>query len=237
MLWEQILGFELNDATRMSYLPWTLNLVRRHLPFAYVRLAKESGYNPETVEECVAKIRALISKPDEDYYYDTVTPKHALARLYTSIGNILETKEVLKSQIKIDLELLSDDDPENDWQGYQGLGASLMFAGEKEHALAAWSLITPFEFDGEHPDEETKAPVSTTLENGTEPEKDETDASTKVEVIDSTEPKSSDISSKEESKSTVAQTEVGTTPTETKDAAQSSGELTQEFKQPFRGPM
>jgi hypothetical protein len=54
-----------------------------------------------------------------------------------------QVKDTLRANVKENLDFLSDDDPSNDWQGYRGLAMNLMFAGQDENALAAWSLIGP----------------------------------------------------------------------------------------------
>ncbi|KAJ5392597.1 hypothetical protein N7509_008087 [Penicillium cosmopolitanum] len=64
-------------------------------------------------------------------------PSRILAR-YHILQGMLKRLEV-----SCNLDLLSDDDPLNDWQAYNGLAIHFMFAGQDADALAAWSLITP----------------------------------------------------------------------------------------------
>lgn len=103
-------------------------------------------------KECISKLRGLFESGKEDVVYNYLDAKQAMARYYSQIGKLQEAKDLLRNEIKTNLELLSDEDPENDWQGYQGLAECLMVAGEREHATAAWSLITPNLVDGELPD-------------------------------------------------------------------------------------
>ncbi|PIG84660.1 hypothetical protein AARAC_002020 [Aspergillus arachidicola] len=70
-------------------------------------------------------------------------PARLLARYHALHGDEQKIKDVLRRYIKLNLDLLSDDDPLNDWQGYNGLAMHFMFAGHDADALAAWSLITP----------------------------------------------------------------------------------------------
>lgn len=164
---------ELNTATRQTYLLWTLSLVQKHLPFAYLRLAKEAGYDSETAKECIAKLQAMIATPVETFNMYPHAPHTALARLYSESGKAIEVKKVLKIPIKMGLELLSDDDVENDWQGYLTLGDNLMFAGETDNFIAAMSLITPNEVNGELPDEDDMPAEVAATENPTEAESSE----------------------------------------------------------------
>ncbi|KAJ5437885.1 uncharacterized protein N7458_008883 [Penicillium daleae] len=89
--------------------------------------------------ETVAALKSM-----EDLGYGT-HPARLLARYYALQGDEQNTKNSLRGYIKLNLDLLSDDDPLNDWQGYHGLALHLMFAGQDADALAAWSLITPYD--------------------------------------------------------------------------------------------
>jgi tetratricopeptide (TPR) repeat protein len=64
-----------------------------------------------------------------------------LARYYTLQGDEKKAKDAVRVQIKRNIDILSDDDPLNDWQGYRGLANYLMFAGQDVDCLAAWSLV------------------------------------------------------------------------------------------------
>lgn len=70
-------------------------------------------------------------------------PSRLLARYHFLQGEIEKARSILRPYIKQNLDLLSDDDPLNDWQAYNGLAIHFMFAGQDADALAAWSLITP----------------------------------------------------------------------------------------------
>jgi hypothetical protein len=126
-------------------------------------LTKSADQDAEVVTEILEKLREM--SIDVQYELAGITsPKRALSRYFAKVDKKAEAKEVMKSEVKINLELLSDDDSENDWQGYQGLATCLMFTGEDDHARAAWSLITPNELDGKLPDPAEHA----CLTNGTD---------------------------------------------------------------------
>ncbi|GLA15441.1 hypothetical protein AnigIFM62618_001981 [Aspergillus niger] len=86
-------------------------------------------------------------KLGEDTIHGT-HPARLLARYHALQGDEQKVKNVLRGYIKQNLDLLSDDDPLNDWQGYNGLAMHFMFAGHDADALAAWSLITPDDATG-----------------------------------------------------------------------------------------
>ncbi|KAL2433848.1 hypothetical protein ABEF95_011185 [Exophiala dermatitidis] len=88
----------------------------------------------------------------------TIDTRLLVGRHYSKVGLKKEARDCLRGHIKIGIDLLSDEDPSNDWQGYLRLASTLMYYGDKESALAAWSLIGPDEFtqqqeDGEVDDE------------------------------------------------------------------------------------
>ncbi|KAJ5794025.1 Tetratricopeptide-like helical [Penicillium paradoxum] len=72
-------------------------------------------------------------------------PTELIARYYSLQGNEEKAIDTLRSEVKHSMNLLSDDDPLNDWQGYHTLARFFMFAGQDIDSLAAWSLITPLQ--------------------------------------------------------------------------------------------
>ncbi|RAK85726.1 hypothetical protein BO79DRAFT_231088 [Aspergillus costaricaensis CBS 115574] len=98
-----------------------------------------------TYLEQLENVAAL--KLGEDTIHGT-HPARLLARYHALQGDEQNVKNVLRGYIKQNLDLLSDDDPLNDWQGYNGLAMHFMFAGHDADALAAWSLITPDDATG-----------------------------------------------------------------------------------------
>ncbi|KAL0263015.1 hypothetical protein SLS55_001990 [Diplodia seriata] len=66
-----------------------------------------------------------------------------LGRLYHLQARKEEAKKCFRDHVGTCLELLSDEDPSNDYQAYMGLGESLGRLYDDENALAAWSMIGP----------------------------------------------------------------------------------------------
>jgi hypothetical protein len=76
-----------------------------------------------------------------------VDAKLLLARLYFSRGEKELAKSTMRYHIRLGMDLLSDSDDSNDWQGYMQLAAALVHADDDADALAAWSLLGPISED------------------------------------------------------------------------------------------
>ncbi|KAL9113305.1 MAG: hypothetical protein Q9227_002640 [Pyrenula ochraceoflavens] len=66
-----------------------------------------------------------------------------MAALYTEARKGDEAKKLLLNDMKSGLDYLSDEDPENDYLGYELIANTLMHAGDDLNALSAWSLYWP----------------------------------------------------------------------------------------------
>ncbi|KAJ1712025.1 hypothetical protein NYO67_5777 [Aspergillus flavus] len=109
---------------------------------AIVCIEKARQY-PDTAAIYLEHLENVVAlKLGDDTIHGTY-PARLLARYHALHGDEQKIKNVLRRYIKLNLDLLSDDDPLNDWQGYNGLAMHFMFAGHDADALAAWSLITP----------------------------------------------------------------------------------------------
>jgi hypothetical protein len=60
-----------------------------------------------------------------------------VARYYALQGDKEKAKDALRTYIKANLDILVDDDPLNDWQGYNGLAMYLIHTEEDDDCLAA----------------------------------------------------------------------------------------------------
>lgn len=98
---------------------------------------------PDTAAVYLEHLENVAALKRGEYDLHDTHPARLLARYHALQGDEQKTKNVLRGYIKLNLDLLSDDDPLNDWQGYNGLAMHFMFAGHDADALAAWSLITP----------------------------------------------------------------------------------------------
>ena len=87
---------------------------------------------------------------DDNVDDQSVDTRLLMARYESLRGNRESAMKLTRGGVKIGLDLLSDEDPDNDYLGYQRLAAVLMFAGDDDNALAAWSLLGPAEEDDKH---------------------------------------------------------------------------------------
>lgn len=101
--------------------------------------------SPDMAAEYLEHLEHIVSfrNSEDSLWLSWSHPSCLLARYHRLQGNHDKVTSILRPSIKITLDLLSDDDPLNDWEAYQGLAVLLMFAGDETNSLAAWSLITP----------------------------------------------------------------------------------------------
>jgi tetratricopeptide (TPR) repeat protein len=89
-----------------------------------------------------------------------------LGSYYLRTDQIHKTKDLYLNPMKEALDMLSDDDLENDSDGYAYLADILLHTGDDVNALSAWSLVTPHDcarFD----DSRTPAPGSSQADSPT----------------------------------------------------------------------
>ncbi|KAJ5097682.1 hypothetical protein N7456_008403 [Penicillium angulare] len=104
--------------------------------------------NPDSAAHYLKQLEYIAASKhadDFDGWLYRMYPTRILARYHSLQGEDEKVKNLLRGSVKVNLDLLSDDDPLNDWQGYHLLASNLMFAGQEADALAAWSLIGPNE--------------------------------------------------------------------------------------------
>lgn len=145
-LWEQ--NVAVADPRGSSWdVRYTRSVTAAKLASVYLQRAKDAGLNSPTAEESIKRLTFLSSgksdgNDDEPINQDTPL---LLGRLYHLMGQDQQAKECIRGHVRVALDLLSDDDPSNDWQGYQKLALTLAPLDDDVNALAAWSLIGPVE--------------------------------------------------------------------------------------------
>ncbi|KAJ5135669.1 uncharacterized protein N7515_004947 [Penicillium bovifimosum] len=159
--WESVLQIE--DHSDEYYLNLTKGYSRDKLATAYF---KEACRDPSTATTLLQRLKELGSyKPKYTYSEMTSYATELAARYHALQGDYQKAIDVLRPAVKHNMDMLSDDDPLNDWQGYQGLARAFMRAGQDADCLAAWSLIAPFndaknaEDQAEFPETESRAPM------------------------------------------------------------------------------
>ena len=143
-LWEQIR--KPSEISEDITIPDYQLLAAQKLSLVYYEKMKEAAPDSEIVVENINKLIQL--SINENFkmissYYLVIDSKMLLGRYYQSINRKDEAKRYLRGAVKTALDLLSDDDVANDWQGYTILGRTLMYFGDDSNALAAWSLVLP----------------------------------------------------------------------------------------------
>lgn len=128
------------DEPSQSYLPIVKSIVREKLARVCF---EEARRDPATAGQYLEHLEQMVSLKNTGYWDDETYPTRLISRWHTLQGEEQQAKDALRAHVKTYLDLLSDDDPLNDWQGYHGLAMHLMFAGQDADALAAWSLIVP----------------------------------------------------------------------------------------------
>ena len=148
-VWEQILA---KVAAEHRYMEPVM-LSAKRLARLYIAKAIEAG-SGTVADEMLAKVRAFAppssGEDGEDEDAKGMGLSHAevralVGRYYSAVGDIEKAKDEIRPSVDVGIKLLSDEDPENDWQGYVKLADALMHYRDDANAIAAWSLIQPTE--------------------------------------------------------------------------------------------
>lgn len=147
-LWEQ-----LTDRVKTEGVTFYAQvLAARRLARIYISQAVEAGRDTPVASEMLEKVQTFASAPkgesneDDDSWGVGLSPAQARSlrgRYYSRVGDTEQARALLRSDVDVGLKLLSDDDAENDYQGFRKLGDAFMDYGDDKNAIAAWSLIQP----------------------------------------------------------------------------------------------
>jgi tetratricopeptide (TPR) repeat protein len=149
--WESVLQIE--EQSDEYYLNITKVYVRDKLAIAYF---KEACRDPSTATTLLQRLKELGSYMPKYVYSETTSyATELVARYYSLQGDYQKAIDALRPAVKHNMDMLSDDDPLNDWQGYHGLARTFMRAGQDADCLAAWSSIAPFNEAEDAEDEKT----------------------------------------------------------------------------------
>ncbi|KAF2740355.1 hypothetical protein EJ04DRAFT_548404 [Polyplosphaeria fusca] len=147
-LWEQLTDLLKNK----GFTSHTQVLAARRLARIYIARAIEAGPESEVAAAMLEKVRTVAAVPNDEDFPDeegyvfglsTSQVRSLLGRYYSRVGYTEQAKVLLKHNVDIGIKLLSDDDDENDYQGYRKLGDAFMDFRDDANAIAAWSLIQP----------------------------------------------------------------------------------------------
>lgn len=163
-LWEKI------GTLTFKEKPWMFERVAsRSLKFlsSYQFERARSSPNP------TYHIEKMESYANTRYRGSDLCSRTYLGSYYGLKGDFETAKNVYLGDFKNALALLSDDDEENDYQGYYQMADILMHSGDTLNALSAWSLLGPT--DGKLPAEEADANGHTAEDNSDEEEETDTE--------------------------------------------------------------
>ncbi|KAI2470092.1 hypothetical protein F4781DRAFT_430670 [Annulohypoxylon bovei var. microspora] len=98
--------------------------------------------NPSSKDKHVQSLKMLVSK---DPPFTPTAAKSYLASFYATSNDHGKAKEVLRGSMSSGLDMLSDSETDNDWEGYYCLATILANCGDHLNALSAFShlLYTP----------------------------------------------------------------------------------------------
>lgn len=141
-VWEE--NMEMSAALRSD---WTVEQTKKEtakqLAISYLQMAKEAKVNSQIANKHLQKLAALSSTGDDDGGASNIDTKLLLARLHHLRGDESQAKEVIRGRMKTALDLLSDEDPSNDYQGFYLLASIFMAVDDDVNAIACWCLCGP----------------------------------------------------------------------------------------------
>ncbi|KAI9756718.1 MAG: hypothetical protein M4579_003719 [Chaenotheca gracillima] len=161
-MWEAVMTVEGGPNVSWQVSVARLNSAKK-LCMVYFERARKSGAGTPDAEVNIEKLKGLLSSDGaaiENVDYDTgafsrTSSANLLLGLYYRLtGKIDEARDCFKTHIKLGLDLLSDDDPTNDFRGYIQLAEVLIYDGDDVNALAAWSALGPREIEVEEAEDE-----------------------------------------------------------------------------------
>lgn len=147
-MWVRII--QLDETEMTPILRRAKVFATRGLSSLYFEKALQAGQGTELAAKYIGDLELLATLKSDGNLTNVAKetyPRQLLARYYALCGKMEKAKTVIRPFVKFNIDLLSDDDPRNDWQGFGGLAAHFMFAGQDDNSLAAWSLIRPNEED------------------------------------------------------------------------------------------
>lgn len=138
VIWEENLAFRAVEPAIHAYR----FITAKHIAEAYLHRAKNIGIENPRARDLLARLEALPKYLGKDDLY-LLPINRLLGRGYSLMGQEAAARNTLRRDVQEALELLSDDDISNDWQGYEALALALTPLSDDVNALAAWSLLCP----------------------------------------------------------------------------------------------
>ncbi|KAJ5653993.1 hypothetical protein N7490_000996 [Penicillium lividum] len=140
--WERILKLDLEERRYLLGVEWVLMMTMKKLASVYF---SETQRDIEISASYLVKLEQLAQvNVSKDLTHGLKRDAaHLLAQYHVLHGDMDKAKAALRAYLKVDLDILCDDDPLNDWEGYVCLEAHFRSVGMWDETIAAWSLIGP----------------------------------------------------------------------------------------------
>ncbi|KAL9577614.1 MAG: hypothetical protein Q9212_006252 [Teloschistes hypoglaucus] len=130
-------GYELGLQSRVGEdWFWARKAASRIFNIHYSK-AKSLQSSAEEMESNLTELKNLTEKMQMCSPRDGEVLQRVLATFYRSIGKQEAARQLLLNQMKSGIDLLSDDDPENDWVGFATIAEVLMHTGDDLNASSA----------------------------------------------------------------------------------------------------
>lgn len=102
-----------------------------------------------SVEHCARMVERMeeIMKASSTDFTNNPPGLTGLVAYYALLGQKDKARDLLRPRFQEYLDMLSDDTPTNDVEGFFLVARMLVFYGDDQNALTAWSLLCPFDAD------------------------------------------------------------------------------------------
>ena len=136
-LWQQCWSCSLESYPEIGF--YSLQLAARHIGKYYIGqtiAAKEAGRDPG-IHLAALKI---LGEEASSIWLATDIVRPLIGIYHTITGELEESRRILLQDMIEGLDLLSDEDLDNDWQGYYKIAATCHYAGDELNTLSALYL-------------------------------------------------------------------------------------------------
>ncbi len=123
--------------------PWVVKESSDELSQMYFAEAVAAKTQGNTSDMWISKLETLSTqkKADSDEVIGTTANASVVLGLWHRLhGENAKAKPCFKAKIQECVDILTDDDPNNDWTGYYNLGETLLHAGDYSNAAAALEI-------------------------------------------------------------------------------------------------
>ncbi|ETN43323.1 uncharacterized protein HMPREF1541_02482 [Cyphellophora europaea CBS 101466] len=141
MCWEELT----QEARAIDKADMIIAQLTKRLATVYLQRMREYTLESADAQSLLKKAMDLVVEDtsQQDAWASSVSPVLLYARHLSVLGRSDQARRLSRGSVKVALDLLTDEDPENDWEAYLRLAYVLMYCGDDEGALAAWSFFMP----------------------------------------------------------------------------------------------